>query len=264
MIDSSIQRSQRKLTFLVVASVTVVSFFVGIFIGFNRSEPAYATTGATQREDWKGIIPVSGSSLTEIGRGSKIGGVASEVASFTSNKSVRDFLGEQEEIWKRKGLTTKTFGSAKRGIGLAINKSSGQKYQAVVFFCPPAIRNQVCRGENIFGVTSYISGEEQAQLSESEMPRCQGMKVSGTFSSYDEGRLATTLSGVCPQGIFEAAESFREVYTNAGYQEAGVRQARLDGVESGVLLFGKEKEEVSIVLSAGKNRTFAVVSKKGS
>lgn len=242
--------------------VVCLSFMVGLAIGFNRENVtdalAYQVSTSTSPRH---LIPVLGMKLVEVGRASKLGGVETETSSFSAPHSVVDLLEQQESLWKQRGF--KTFGvkTPTRGVVLAENKVTKERYQTAAFFCPPSVRSQLCNGENSFGITSYLAS---GKVTHPNLPKCHDMQISSSFESFDKGRPTETLSGICPGDLFSSTESFRSALTSQGFEELGVKDGEFGESRTRILVFGKEREEFTVVLSESptKQMTMAIVTKE--
>jgi hypothetical protein len=253
---------RKKMALLTLAVVICLSFLVGLSIGFSRTNVrealAYQVAGNSSP---KHIVPVVGMKLAEVGRASKLGGVETETYSFTSPHSVDDLLEQQESLWKQRGFRTFGMKSPTRGVMLAEDKITKERYQTVAFFCPPAVRGQICNGDNSFGVTSYLAS---GTMKHPDLPQCQGMQISSSFESFDRGRPTETLSGVCPGDLLSAAESFRTEFLSQGFQQLGAREGEFGLSRTKILIFAKDREELTVVLSEApsKQMTMAIITRE--
>lgn len=262
--DELLRVGQRKFLLILFSVVVVLSFGVGISIGLSRNNIADARASLMNPDRFDKLQPVPGMQLTSIGQGAKVRGVNAEMASFSSGSSVRDLLTNQVEIWKKNGLWTSGMATAKRGMAFALNRTTKEKYQTVAFFCPVSIRGKLCNGQNIYGVTTYVAGDTPTSDEGKDVPMCPNAKVSGSFSAYDLGRPTVTVNGICRSSLEETAEYFRSTLVGADWRQKDEIPTSFAESTSSVMIFEKEREEISIVLSQSPKttETLAVVTKR--
>ena len=236
---------------LIIVSFILVSFGVGISLGFSKggTPQAFAKNYPTVQEQIN-VYPAIELNLTSVGSGGELNDKVSQLFSFTSSSSVDDLVSSQEKRWQEVGLSTSGKVSPQRAVLLGINKESKELFQLVAFFCPPAVREKLCSGEHSFGMISRMSQEVGSKGSRLPFKICSGAKEISSYAASDLGHPSITATYLCPSST-EAVESELDSEFIMWHKKES---------SSDVLVYSKEDEEVTILPSGKDGKSLLVVT----
>jgi hypothetical protein len=229
----------------------LLCFLVGLEIGFSRN----GAVQAYAKNNQSGIDPVEmyaaeDINITPIGVGAEINSKNSSIYSFTSPSSVKDVISQQERNWQKAGLQTSGKVSSTKGVMLAVKKETREVYQMVAFFCPPSVRSKLCSGQNVFGVLSKLSDEQSDKGNELPFQICNSGKVLSTYSASDLGHPSITGTVLCPATQESVKSDLESEFLN---------WERRENAEN-VIVYSKESEEVTVIISGKDEKTLALVT----
>jgi len=238
-----------KLIYLV--SFVLISFLVGLEIGVSKGGPpaAYAKNYSAPAELMT-VFPAPELNLTPIGAGGEVNSKASVVFSFTSESSVEDLISSQEKRWKEVGLTTSVKETPQRGVLLGINRADRELFQIVAFFCPPAVREKLCSGQNTFGMVSRLTQESSAKANVLPFTICAGGKEISSYSASDMGHPSVTSTILCPSSIESVQTDLDSEFLMWNKKEE----------TGGILIYSRDGDEVTIIPSGKDEKTLLVVT----
>lgn len=195
--------------------VVVTSFTYGVVRGL-KTPPANAfasfspdTTGAVVALPTR-LRVLPGTKAIPIGEDTAINGQAAENIFFVSARDVRSLIRDQVMIWKRDGMESVGQATDRRGVALAINKATGERFVATAWVVPPASRHLMSNGypvQGIIAVSDSAGGE--ALRPEEESGQVPGVPI------MSGGKGGAVISSKAPGG-----RSTNSIYTNPGSVEA--------------------------------------------
>jgi len=236
---------------VLIIGAVLISFAFGISLGFSKSgtPQAYAKNYSSVAEQIE-VFSVSELDLTPIGSGGEINEKRSQLFSFTSSSSVEDLVSAQEKKWQSVGLSTSGKVSPQRAVLLGINRQNREMYQLVAFFCPPAVRQKLCSGQNSFGMISRMSEESSSKGNSVPFTICSGVKEISSFAASDLGHPSVTATFLCPSSL-QSVESELD-------SEFQLWQKKPSG--SDILVYSKDGEELTVIPSGKEDKTLLVVT----
>jgi hypothetical protein len=266
--DAACERKLRRnhLMFHAVVGLFVVvcSFVYGLVYGLSKHAPSAQASfpmfaqgalgeGANYVPATREDLP-HGIYVMPVGKDVAIAGKQAALLSFVSKRGVKNILTEQVKKWEAQGMIALGAGTTARGVALAIDKSSGERFVINVWKVPPSLKKLAANGMPVQGIISKTTGGLFPELGESEkeglvpgVPLYPGGKPGAVFSSQ-EGAVRSYSSMYRNAGPVEETVSFyrRELpLTGWSVREGAIMPRGSSNV--GHLTFEREEEELTLL-----------------
>ena len=218
-------RLRRGHLALFAFALLIVSFATGISLGLsNRLNSAHAaklgmgqlfSPGAPDH-----IAVPSGVVAVRVGDGVEMNGAPAEMVHLASSRPVVPLLTEIVHRWEQQGLRAVGVAAPHRGMAIALNPATGERFSALLHRVPPELRKSVANGYPTQGYLSYVNmaaGKPVESFEDISFPN--GTVNGGIVASKDVGGTSASAYFTLPYPVDEAMVWLRGVYDAGGWEE---------------------------------------------
>lgn len=255
-----------QLRFKVFFSIAVllVAFFAGIALGLRRNLPA------AQALVWNSPLPSElpgdlhlpdGLAVTSIGGDVSVNGKDAEMVSFATSRPVKDVLAEQVGLWEDRGFLALGAATSTRGMALARDHVSGDRYTMTVWQVPAQVLSGSSGSDETQGVASRLRGGEASAGASGEtagevpgVPLLPGGRGGSVLHSSERGQ--ESYSGVYtnPGGLAQNAEFYQRFLRAKGWMLQSSSLAETQAAGSAALTFQQGRTEVVLLLAEKEDK----------
>lgn len=232
--ESPLARNRKLFAILCGTCVVLGSFIYGLSLGFSKQlQPANAALGKQQNGSVFGELGDLPPQLTNLPDGIKIipmgndvtiNGKAVALTSFVTSRNIKGLMQEQVSKWEALGFITFGATTEKKGIAVAFNKETGERWLISAQLIPAPLRAAVSYGYAVQGkiaMAAAVGGEVERPDERTGVipgvPLMPGGQGGAVWSSEEaEGR---GYSGVYtnPGTVLENVEYYAETLVQSGW-----------------------------------------------
>jgi hypothetical protein len=162
-----------RFQLLIGFTVLIVSFAYGVAHGLSKKTPP-ASAALGRLDDPTEVLnsvtlPIPpGTIPVPIGRDLAVNGRPTQMVSFITARSVKAVLNEQVQTWQSQGLNAVGATSARRGVAIAMNKTTGERFSIAAWEVPPSYRKTISRGYPVQGFLSSAGNDRSDRATADE------------------------------------------------------------------------------------------------
>lgn len=264
--------------------VIVCSFTYGLVHGLSKQATEasaarspldlYPALSVSDEVNWPKQFPMPGGiQVVPMGDRIAINGRRAHVVSFFTNRSVRDVMSEQMDLWLESGLKAFAAKGKARGTAIAFDPLTKRRLTMTAWLVPPHLREKIAAGHSVQGIVAIHHGTEEVMAEPEEsfgeipgVPVMEGSQKGAVFSSTDRGGRSYTAVYTNPGPVSQSIAFYTETMQSLGWDlrtpvhlSPKIRTATfLRGQDEATLLFapvlgngdGEEEETVVTVIVA--------------
>lgn len=212
-----------RMNALVVGSVLILAFFVGLISGYRK--PVQAVTPPDDLAIVGEVIDdrlfPQGLALSRVGANVTLNRQDADVLSFFSKRPVADILNEQVRIWKERGIESSGLVSPTRGAVVGQDRQ-GRRYSLTVWQIPPTLKKGELKEYFCQGLaTRFFTPQalENAAVFNAELgvPVRDGAKGGVVFASHDPAGKSLTTTYINPGDLQDNRFYYRDLLASHGW-----------------------------------------------
>jgi hypothetical protein len=266
--DAACEKKLRRNHLLFHAAVglfvIVCSFVYGLISGLSKHSPSAQASFPMFAEGALGeganYVPATSEDLPHgiyvmpVGKDVAIAGKQAALLSFVSKRGVKSILTEQVKKWEAQGLIAMGTGTAARGVALAMNKNSGERFVINAWKVPSSLRKLAAEGMPVQGIIAKTTGGSFPELDNSEkeglvpgVPLYPGGKPGSVFSSQDGAVRSYSSMYRNPGPVEESVSFYRRELPLTGWSAREGAIVPHGSYNVGHLTFEREEEELTLL-----------------
>ena len=263
--ENAARKSKIKMLFLIAGSVLFCAFAYGFAAGLKT--PAYANLkldNSRSTVDFEGLSDIpAGIKLIPVGDDVSIKGHKAVIANFVTSRSVEEVLGEQREIWERRGINTIGALSSSRGTLAGDDQMNHQRRMMVMWEVPPTLRKVSSNGYSFQGIISQVSGEISQDGDSDQFARSLGVQTKPgseggvVFSSRDNGFESRTASFVNPGSVADNVNFYEVSLKHSGWSLSSKERLGEGDLALIKLDFNRQEQLLHVLISPVERQSFA-------
>ena len=249
---------------ILVVFVLVVSFLYGLVKGlhpeltlasaFSLAPFDEVTESDLVQYQPRRIAAARGLEFTPLGRNVRLNGKDAEMLFFQSHRDVEDIVDEQVQIWESRGLVTSGKTGPQKGVGVATNTRSGERYLITAWTVPEGERAEISQGRQTQGVLSVATSALTALANPDGVlgivpgvPLMPGATAGALFSSEESDGRSYTSAYTAHVDVATAAEFYRTTLQSGGWKLLTPEESILENHT--MLQFIRNEELITLLFS---------------
>lgn len=248
------------------AFVITAAFLFGLSNGLSARLPhAHATLSPL---NFSGLVATDvplndlarglpkGVAATPMGEEITINGKPASVVMFSSNRAIKAVVEDQVEIWKGKGLFAVGAAGSTRGVGIGLNRDTGERFSIIAWKVPEQLKRVVGGGSRIQGIVASADAAGAPGAHHEEMsgevpgvPLTPGGRGGSVFSSLDRAGRSYSGAYTSPSTVEDTMAFYVGTMRDLGWALRDESDTERGGLGFGSLRFERDSEEVILLFS---------------